>query len=160
LDATAQSSHQTAKERVSALVGRANERPTTAQIVEVVEACVHLNAVEWAEERQRLKAVCGDGLKIGDIDRLYKERKRAFERQFQQEYIDTESYILLDGKIVYRKESYRGTLEKTVADWSATALHQTCQVDDDGKEIHHTALELRRGAAVKRLDVPGDVVRR
>jgi hypothetical protein len=148
---------QTAKERVSALVGRANERPTTAQIVEVVEACVHLNAVEWAEERQRLKAVCGDGLKIGDIDRLYKERKKAFERQFQQEYIDTESYVLLDGKIVYRKESYRGTLEKTVADWSATALHQTCQVDDDGKEIHHTTLELRRGAAVKRLDVPGDV---
>jgi len=157
LDTTAQSSHQTAKERVSALVGRANERPTTAQIVEVVEACVHLNAVEWAEERQRLKAVCGDGLKIGDIDRLYKERKKAFERQFQQEYIDTESYVLLDGKIVYRKESYRGTLEKTVADWSATALHQTCQVDDDGKEAHVTTIQLQRGAAVKRLDVPGDV---
>jgi len=148
---------QTAKERVSALVGRANERPTTAQIVEVVEACVHLNAVEWAEERQRLKAVCGEGLKIGDIDRLYKERKKAFERQFQQEYIDTESYVLLEGKIVYRKESYRGTLEKTVADWSATALHQTCQVDDDGKEAHVTTIQLQRGAAVKRLDVPGDV---
>lgn len=133
------------------------ERPTTQQIVEAVEACIHLNSVEWAEERQRLKALCGDGLKIGDIDRLYKEKKRELDRQRQQEYVDTESYVLMDGKMVYRKESYRGTHEKTVADWSATALHQTCQVDDDGKEVHHTALELRRGAALKRLDVPGDV---
>jgi hypothetical protein len=63
----------------------------------------------------------------------------------------------MDGKMIYRKESYRGTHEKTVADWSATALHQTCHVDDDGKETHHTALELRRGESVKKLDVPGDV---
>lgn len=151
-----------ARQMIGQLVGRfeveqKTERPTTAQIAEVVEACVHLNAVEWAEERQRLKALCGDGLKIGDIDRLYKEKKRELDRQRQQEYVDTESYILLDGKMVYRKESYRGTHEKTVADWSATALHQTCQVDDDGKETHHTALELRRGESAKRLDVPGDV---
>ncbi len=48
--------------------------------------------------------------------------------------------------MVYRKESYRGTLEKTVADWSATALHQTCQVDDDGKESHrdHAGTATRR----------------
>ena len=151
-----------ARQVVSQLVGQyqveqKTERPTTAQIVEAVEACIHLNSVEWAEERQRLKALCGDGLKIGDIDRLYKEKKRELERQRQQEYIDTESYVLMDGRMIYRKESYRGTHEKTVADWSATALYQTCQVDDDGKEIHHTALELRRGEALKRLDVPGDV---
>jgi hypothetical protein len=151
-----------ARQVVGQLVGRfeveqKTERPTTAQIVEAVEACIHLNSVEWAEERQRLKALCGDGLKIGDIDRLYKEKKRERERQRQQEYVDAESYVLLDGRMVYRKESYRGTMEKTVADWSATALHQTCQVDDDGREVHHTALELRRGESVKRLDVPGDV---
>jgi hypothetical protein len=151
-----------ARQVVGQLVGQyqveqKTERPTAAQIAEVVEACVHLNAIEWAEERQRLKALCGDGLKISDIDRLYKEKKRELERQRQQEYIDTESYVLLDGRMVYRKDSYRGTLEKTVADWSAIALHQTCQVDDDGKEVHHTALELRRGEALKRLDVPGDV---
>jgi len=151
-----------ARQVVGQLVGQYQpdqkpERPTTAQIVEAVEACIYLNSVEWAEERQRLKALCGDGLKISDIDRLYKEKKREQERQRQQEYVDTESYILLDGKMVYRKESYRGTLEKTVADWAATALHQTCQVDDDGKETHHTALELCRSESVKRLDVPGDV---
>jgi hypothetical protein len=153
---------QHARQVVGQLVSRFEveqkpERPTTQQIVKAVEACIHLNSVEWAEERQRLKALCGDGLKISDIDRLYKEKKRELDRQRQQDYIDTESYVLLDGKMVYRKESYRGTLEKTVADWSATALHQTCQVDDDGKETHHTALELRRGESVKRLDVPGDV---
>jgi hypothetical protein len=151
-----------ARQVVDQLVGQyqveqKTERPTTAQIVEAVEACIHLNSVEWAEERQRLKSLCGDGLKISDIDCLYKEKKRELERQQQQEYIDTESYVLMDGRMVYRKESYRGTHEKTVADWSATALHQTCQVDDDGKEIHHTALELRRGESVKKLDVPGDV---
>ncbi len=151
-----------ARQHVSQLVSQfaaeqKAERPTTEQIVAAVEACVHLNPVEWAEERQRLKAVCGDGLKIGDIDRLYKEKKRASFQQREQEYLDTESYLLRDGKIIYRKESYRGTLEKTVVDWTATALYQTCQVDDDGREAHTTALELRRGEFVKKLDVPGDV---
>jgi len=153
---------QQARQQVSQLVSRfaveqQTERPTTEQIVAAVEACIHLNPVEWAEERQRLKAVCGDGLKIGDIDRLYKERKRASFQQREQDYLDTESYLLRDGKIIYRKETYRGTLEKTVVDWTATALYQTCQVDDDGKETHTTALELRRGDFVKKLDVPGDV---
>ena len=151
-----------ARQQVSQLVSQfaveqKAERPTTEQIVAAVEACIHLNPVEWAEERQRLKAVCGDGLKIGDIDRFYKEKKRASFQQREQEYLDTESYLLRDGKIIYRKESYRGTLEKTVVDWTATALYQTCQVDDDGKEAHTTALELRRGDFVKKLDVPGDV---
>ncbi len=150
-----------ARQMVGQLVGQyqpdQKERPTTAQIVEAVEACIHLNSVEWAEERQRLKGLCGDGLKINDIDRLYKEKKRELDRQRQHDYIDTESYVLLDGKMIYRKESYRGTLEKTVTDWSAVALHQTCQVDDDGKEVHHTALELRRGESLKKLDIPGDV---
>ncbi len=150
--------HQQVNQLVSQFaVEQKAERPTTGQIVAAVEACIHLNPVEWAEERQRLKSVCGDGLKIGDIDRLYKEKKRANFQQREQEYLDTESYLLRDGKIIYRKETYRGTLEKTVVDWTATALYQTCQVDDDGKEAHTTALELRKGEAVKKLDVPGDV---
>lgn len=151
-----------ARQIVDRLVGqyqaeRDPRRPTTREIVEAVEACAQLNAVEWAEARQRLKSLCGEGIKIGDIDKLYREKKREHDRQRQQAYVDAESYVLLDGRIVYRRESYRGSQEKTVADWSAIALHQTCQVDDDGKEVHHTALELRRGQAVKRLDVPGDV---
>lgn len=69
---------QHARQVVQQLVGQYQveqkpERPTTAQIVEAVEACVHLNPIEWAEERQHLKALTGDGLKISDIDRLYKQ---------------------------------------------------------------------------------------
>ena len=133
------------------------EQPTTQEIIEAVEACVHPNPIEWAEQRQKFKALPGDGLKISDIDRLYKEKKKAVERQHQQEYVDTESYLLLDGKIIYRKQTYRGTMEKTVADWAATALYQTCQIDDDGKEAHVTTVELQRGSSVKKLDVPGEI---
>ncbi|MDX2136481.1 MAG: DUF927 domain-containing protein [Chloroflexota bacterium] len=158
IPAPGEQAHQQVSQLVSEFaVEQKTERPTTEQIVAAVEACIHLNPVEWAEERQRLKVVCGDGLKIGDIDRLYKEKKRASFQQREQAYVDTESYLLRDGKIIYRKETYRGTLEKAVVDWTATALYQTCQVDDDGKEAHTTALELRRGEFVKKLDVPGDV---
>ncbi len=153
---------QHARQVVQQLVGQYQveqkpEHPTTAQIVEAVEACIHLNPVEWAEERQRLKTLTGDGLKIGDIDRLYREKKKDIERQQQQEYVDTESYIMLDGTIIYRKETYRGTTEKTVTDWIATALYQTYQIDDDGKEAHVTTIELQRGSSVKKLEIPGDV---
>lgn len=133
------------------------DRPTTDEIVQAVEACVHLNAIEWAEQREKFKSLTGDGLKISDIDRLYREKKKAVERERQQEYVDTESYLLLDGKIIYRKETYRGVMEKTVTDWSAQALYQTCQIDDDGKEAHVTTVELQRGSSVKKLDVPGEV---
>lgn len=44
-----------------------------------------------------------------------------------------------------------------VADWAATALYQTCQIDDYGKEAHVTTIELQRGSSVKKLEVPGDV---
>jgi hypothetical protein len=151
-----------ARQVVEQLVGQYQvtnkpEQPTAQEIVEAIEACTHLNPIEWAEQRQKFKALTGDGLKITDIDRLYKEKKKAVERQHQQEYIDTESYLMLDGKIIYRKETYRGTMEKTVTDWSATALYQTCQIDDDGKEAHVTTIELQRGSSVKKLDIPGEV---
>lgn len=138
-------------------VEQRSERPSNEQIVAAVDACLGLNAVEWAEQRQHLKAICGDGLKISDIDRLYNQRKKAQERQYRQEFVDTESYRLLDGKMIYRKETYKGVIEKTVTDWVATALQQKCQVDDDGKEIHVTTIELQRGLSSKTLDVPGDI---
>ena len=87
-----------------------------------VDACLDLNAVEWAEQRQHLKAICGDGLKISDIDRLYNQRKKVQERQYRQEFVDTESYRLIDGKMIYRKETYKGVIEKTVADWTGNSL--------------------------------------
>ncbi|MEO1647130.1 MAG: hypothetical protein AAFR67_18230, partial [Chloroflexota bacterium] len=52
-------------------VEQQTERPTNEQIVAAVDACLDLNAVEWAEQRQHLKAICGDGLKISDIGRAF-----------------------------------------------------------------------------------------
>ncbi|MEO1286632.1 MAG: hypothetical protein AAFV93_02600 [Chloroflexota bacterium] len=152
----------TAREVIQQLVSpyrveQHTERPTNEQIVAAVDACLGLNAVEWAEQRQQLKAICGDGLKISDIDRLYNQRKKVQERQYRQEFVDTESYRLIDGKMIYRNETYKGVIEKTVTDWVATALQQKCQVDDDGKEIHVTTIELQRGLSSKTLDVPGDI---
>ncbi len=147
-----------AHDLIDRLVDAENKgKPTPAQIANAVEACIHLNPVEWATERQRLKSICGDGLKIGDIDRLYKEKKRASLRQQEEDYHETESYLIRADRIIYHRETYHGTLEKTVTDWLATALHQTCQIDDDGKEAHTTTLELRRGDATKKLEVPGDI---
>ncbi len=147
-----------AHDLIDRLVDAENKgKPTPSQIAAAVEACIHLNPVEWAAERQRLKSICGDGLKIGDIDRLYKEKKRASLRQQEEDYHETEAYLIRADRIIYHKETYHGTLEKTVTDWLATALHQTCQIDDDGKEAHTTTLELRRGDATKKLEVPGDI---
>ena len=151
-----------AKQVVSQLVGQYQaesqlEHPKSEEIIEAVEACAHMNSVEWAEQRERFKTLTGNGLKISDIDRLYRDSKKQLEREIRQSYVDTESYVLLDGRIVYRKETYRGILEKTVADWSASALYQTCQVDDDGNEVHVTTVELHRGDSIKKLDVPSDV---
>ncbi len=147
----------TAKERVTALIGGSRERPTAAQIVDTVKACATLNAVEWAEERQRLKSLCGDGLKMSDLDRIYRETKRELKRHQQQNYGENEGYFIKDGCIIYRKETYQGPIEKAVTDWTAEALHQTCRIDDDGRETHVTTIELRRGDTMKQLDVPGEV---
>ncbi len=73
-----QSRRQVAEAHVSQLVDRYDtrqksvERPTTVEIIEAVEACAHLNAVEWAEQREKFKALTGNGLKISDIDKLYR----------------------------------------------------------------------------------------
>ena len=67
------------RDQVEQLVNRygrqteAQERPTAAQIAETVRACAGMNPVEWAETRQRLKTVCGDGLKVADLDRMYRK---------------------------------------------------------------------------------------
>jgi hypothetical protein len=133
------------------------DHPTTQEIVEAVEACVHLNPIEWAEQRQKFKALTGDGLKITDIDRLYRQKRKEIERERQQNYVETESYFINDNRMIYRRDTYKGPIEKTVADWSAQVLHQICQIDDDGKEAHVTTVELQRDEYRKKLNIPGEI---
>jgi hypothetical protein len=135
-------------------VEQKTERPTAAQIAEVVEACVHLNAVEWAEERQRLKTVCGDGLRLVDLDRVYREARRSLERQSLP---SEDRYLIADGCILYEKVTERGVNRQRVADWTAQVVERTSRIDDDGQVEHLVRLELSREEKTQPLVVPSEL---
>jgi hypothetical protein len=154
---------QNARQQVEQLVSRfgrpetERERPTMGQISAAVTACAHLNAVEWAAERQRLKAVCGDGLKIADLDRLYKEAKRELDRSAFAAAPATERYLTADGCMMFEKQTERGTNRQTIAGWVGRVLERTSRVDDDGQVEHLTVLELICGEEKISLHVPSEL---
>jgi len=150
---------QQAQEKVAQLVGsytpdQRRERPTAAQIAEAVQACAHLNAVEWAEERQRLKAICGDGLRLVDLDRVYREARRSLERQSLP---SEDRYLIADGCILYEKVTERGVNRQRVADWMAKVVERTSRIDDDGQVEHLVRLELSREGKTQPLVVPSEL---
>ncbi len=150
---------QQAREKVAQLVGgyapdQQRERPTAAQIAEAVQACAHLNAVEWAEERQRLKSLCGDGLRLVDLDRAYREARRSLERQSLP---SEDRYLIADGCIVYEKVTERGVNRQRVADWTAQVAERTTRIDDDGQVEHLVRLELSREGKTQPLIVPSEL---
>ncbi len=154
---------QTAYQQVEQLVSRfgqpeaERERPTMEQISAAVTACAHLNAVEWAAERQRLKVLCGDGLKIADLDRLYREAKRELDRVAFAAAPTTERYLIADGCMVFEKQTERGTSRQTVAGWIGRVLERTSRMDDDGQVEHLTVLELTCGEETLTLHVQSEL---
>ena len=44
--------------------------------------------------------------------------------------------------MVYRRDTYRGPVEKTVAAWAGRVVERISQVNDDGQVEHVTVLEL------------------
>ncbi|MCC7208153.1 MAG: DUF927 domain-containing protein [Anaerolineae bacterium] len=147
----------TAQEQVAALVEHAHARPNSAQIVEAVKACAALNPVEWAEERQRLKALCGDGLKVGDLDRLYRDERKRLARSEAQAFREKEHYVEVDGKLVYQRQTARGVMEKVVTDWTAKVVERVTRMDDDGQVEHVAVVELRRDQVQAHIDVPSEL---
>ncbi len=150
---------QQAREKVAQLVGnyapdQRRERPTAEQIAEAVQACAHLNAVEWAEERQRLKSVCGDGLRLVDLDRVYREAHRRLERQSLP---SEDRYLIADGCILYEKVTERGVNRQRIADWTAQVVERTSRIDDDGQVEHMVRLELSREGKTQPLVVPSEL---
>ncbi len=154
---------QTARQQVEQLVSRfgqpetERERPTMEQISAAVTACAHLNAVEWAAERQRLKVLCGDGLKIADLDRLYREAKRELDRTTFAAAPATERYLMADECMVFEKQTERGTSRQIVAGWVGRVLERTSRMDDDGQVEHLTVLELICGEETLTLHVPSEL---
>jgi len=151
------------RDQVDQLVSRyqrdtIQERPTAAQIAEAVRACAELDPVAWAEERQRLKALCGVGLKVADLDRLYKEARRQRDRAPRTTMGNSgDGYSESEGGIVYEKQTERGTSRQVVAEWLGRILESVTHVDDDGQIEHLTRLQLSKGAKVVTLDVPGEL---
>lgn len=154
---------QTARQQVEQLVSRfgqpetERERPTMEQISDAVTACAHLNAVEWAAERQRLKVLCGDGLKIADLDRLYREAKRELDRATFAAAPAMEQYLIVDECMVFEKQSERGMSRQTVAGWVGRVMERTSRMDDDGQVEHLTVLELTCGEETLTLSVPSEL---
>ncbi len=152
-----------ARQQVEQLVSRfgqpetERERPTMAQISAAVTACAHLNAVEWAAERQRLKVLCGDGLKIADLDRLYREAKRELDRAAFAAAPATDRYLIADGGMIFERQTERGTSRQTVAGWVGRVLERTSRMDDDGQVEHLTVLELTCGEETLKLHVPSEL---
>lgn len=137
-----------ARSRIARLIENhqpTQERPSPQMIAETVEACAHLNAIEWADARAQLKTLCGDGLKTSDLDRMYRQARRQLERQNQTETEDAERYTLVDGAMIFERTTERGTFRQKIASWSGRVVERISRMDDDGQVEHLTRLELCSG---------------
>ncbi|HML23002.1 MAG TPA: primase C-terminal domain-containing protein [Aggregatilinea sp.] len=153
---------QNAQQLVHALVNqqRAAERqgqPTAEQIAEAVKACAHLDALDWATQRQKLKTLCGDGVRITDLDRQYRQARQALERERLQDYAEHEEYLEAGHKMIYRHITYRGPVERVVAAWTGTITERISQINDDGTCEHIAALQLRSEQQTFTLQVPSEL---
>ncbi len=133
------------------------DRPTLEHVKAAVQACASLGALEWSVQRGRLKSVCGDDVRLSDLDRQYRQARRALERGRVQDYTEREEYLEADHKMIYRRETYRGPVEKTVAAWTGCVVERISQVNDDGQVEHVTVLELRSEQQTLTLNVPSEV---
>jgi hypothetical protein len=133
---------QPGREQVNDLVSRfskpeaISEQPTPEQIAAAATACAHLNPVEWAVERQRLKAVCGNsGLKATDLDRMYRQAQRALHtaQMSQERKLNMEHYLIIDNYMVYRRQTMRGIVDEVITPWTARVVEGISQINDDEK---------------------------
>jgi hypothetical protein len=133
------------------------ERPSPQAIAETVEACAHLNAIEWADARAQLKTLCGDGLKTSDLDRMYRQARRQIERTNQSDTEESERYTLVDGAMIFERTTDRGTFRQKIAGWSGKVVERISRMDDDGQVEHLTRLELCSGEEQLSLTLPSEL---
>lgn len=154
---------QAAHEQVNALVSRFKrdeaepQRPMVEQIREAVAACACLNPLEWAAERKRLKAICGDVFRVEDLNQMYKQARRELERSQQPEMPGSPFYAEIDGSMVFEKPTERGTVRQIVAEWVGHVVEWIIHVNDDGQAEHVMRLELRHTTHATTLDVPSEL---
>jgi len=155
--------HETAQAQVDTLVKHYHrdqnepERPTATQVREVVTACAVLDPLQWAQERKRLKTICGDTFRIEDLNQMYRQARRDLERSQQPATLGIPQYVEIDGAMVFEKSTERGIVKQTVADWSGHVIEWITQVNDDGQAEHLMRLELRHTTHATTLDVPSEM---
>jgi hypothetical protein len=137
--------------------GEAQERPTSAQLGETVRACASLDPVAWAEVRHQLKSVCGEGVRIADLDRQYREARRDRERAESPQMESAECYVERDGCMVYERATERGVSRLAVADWTGRVLEWMMQVDDDGQVERQMRLQLTHPTYTTTIDAPDEL---
>lgn len=154
---------QQARQQVDTLVNRYHrdatepERPTAEQVREAVCACAALDPLEWAEERKRLKAVCGDTFRVEDLNGMYKRARREMERTQQPTLSIAPRYIKTESGMVLEKTNERGTTRQTVAEWNGRVVEWVTQVNDDGQSEHIMRLHLHYNQHSTTLDVPSEL---
>jgi hypothetical protein len=155
--------HETAQVQVDTLVKHYHrdqhepEHPTAAQVRDVVIACAVLDPLQWAQERKRLKAICGDTFRVEDLNQMYRQARCDLERSQQPATPGMPQYVEIDGAMVFEKSTDRGTVRQTVADWSGHISEWLTQVNDDGQAEHLMRLELRHTTHATTLDVPSEM---
>jgi hypothetical protein len=153
----------TAHDPVEQLVSRysrpadAHDRPSAAQIAETVHACAGMNPVAWAQARQRLKAVCADGLRVADLDRMYREARRQHARANAPQRSDDVRYVERDGGMVFERETERGVTRQVIADWTGRVLEWRAQIDDDGQVERQMRLQLTHPTDATTIDAPDEL---
>lgn len=154
---------QQARERVDTLVSRYRrdsaepERPTVEQVRETVQACAALDPLEWAEERKRLRAICGDTFRVEDLNSMYKQSRRERERSQQPELSTAPRYVETESSMIFEKITERGTTRQMVAEWNGQVVEWVTQVNDDGQSEHVMRLHLRHDTHTTTLDVPSEL---
>jgi len=159
-------SQQQDREQVNELVNRyaksepASEQPTPEKIAAAVIACAHLNPVEWAVERQRLKTLCvAIGLKTTALDRMYRQAQRALHsaQVSQERKLNMEEYLIIDNYMVYRRQTMRGIVDEVITPWIARVVEGTSQINDDGEVEHIAQVELQGDGRVLHFSVPSEL---
>jgi len=134
------------------------EMPTAGQVAQAVTACADLDPIAWAVERKRIKAICGDEVRLSDLDRMYKKAQQETRKAtVSTGAAPAERYFIEDGCIVHERFTERGKSRSVVASWSGRILECVTSVDDDGQTEHTMRLELIHTGKSITLDVPSEL---
>ena len=95
---------------------------------------------------------------LSDLERQYRQARKALERERIQDYTEREEYLEADDKMIYRRDTYRGPVEKTVAAWSGSCggAHLAGQRRWAGGARHRAGAE-KRAADVDAASAQRDV---